>query len=234
MKYLDRPLKPEWIYKTLQMVNPNEKPEIYYEPYNNIAVEMVGKDGRRKTRTVLFRTFIYSFQQQTSVIENNPLIELSKQKDIEFMKPILLAKFLIDYDILNYLAKLIHQLFDHTQEIKSSVLTTKMVENFGDLEIVKRSTRAFLKTLTNFKILIEKNNTTFIQLPKRELLPEQVNEILKLYAISLHTNQIDLINLNKQIFCFFQSPDLSAIAHQYQSTTWEYIKGLNRELLILK
>jgi hypothetical protein len=67
----DRPLKPEWIYKTLKMVEPGKKPEEYYDAYNEIAVELTGKDGRRKTRTVLFRTFIYSFQQKSSVIENN-------------------------------------------------------------------------------------------------------------------------------------------------------------------
>ena len=74
----DRPLKPEWIYKTLKMVEPGKKPEEYYDAYNQIAVELTGKDGRRKTRTVLFRTFIYSFQEKTSVIENNILIRLCK------------------------------------------------------------------------------------------------------------------------------------------------------------
>ena len=50
----DRPLKPEWIYKSLQMVEPGKKPEDFYDAYNDIAVELTGKDGRRKTRTVLF------------------------------------------------------------------------------------------------------------------------------------------------------------------------------------
>ena len=230
----DRPLKPEWIYKSLQMVVPGEKPEKYYEPYNDIAVELVGKDGRRKTRTVLFRTFIYSFQEKSNIIENNILIDLCKQRDFEFMQPILLAKFIIDYEILNYLAKLINQIFDPTQEIKSSILTTKIVDNFGDWEIVKRSTRAFLKTLTDFKLLTEKSLTAYIQLPKKELSPEQVKEIIKLYAISLHTNQVDLINLDKQLFCFYKQPNLSSIANQFHNTDWEYIKGVNRESLILK
>ena len=56
----DRPLKPEWIYKSLRMVEEGRKPEEFYDAYNDIATELTGKDGRRKTRTVLFRTFIYS------------------------------------------------------------------------------------------------------------------------------------------------------------------------------
>ena len=102
----DRPLKPEWIYKTLKMVEPGKKPEEYYDAYNAIAVELTGKDGRRKTRTVLFRTFIYSFQEKTSVIEKNVLISLCKQKDYEYMKPILLAMFILDYGILKYFTQM--------------------------------------------------------------------------------------------------------------------------------
>ena len=51
----DRPLKAEWIYKSLQLVKPGHNPKEFYEGYDNIAVELTGKDGRRKTRTVLFR-----------------------------------------------------------------------------------------------------------------------------------------------------------------------------------
>ncbi len=230
----DRPLKPEWIYKTLQQIKVGEKPENFYPLYDNIAVELVGKDGRRKTRTVLFRTFIYSFQQNTQLIENNLLIELCQKNDFEYAKPILLAKLIMDYDILNYLIKFIHQIFSPTQEIKSSLLTTKIVEHFGDLEIVKRSVRAFLKTLCDFKMLTQLNATTYRQLPTRELLPEQVKEILILYAISKQTKQIDLLNLEKQLFIFYTLPDFTSIARQFHLTHWEYIKGQNRELLILK
>ena len=47
----DRPLKPEWIYKSLRMVEAGRKPEEFYDAYNDIATELTGKDGRRKTRS---------------------------------------------------------------------------------------------------------------------------------------------------------------------------------------
>jgi hypothetical protein len=125
----DRPLKPEWIFKTLQMVEPGKKPEEYYDAYNQIAVELTGKDGRRKTRTVLFRTFIYSFQEKTSVIENNILISLCKQKDYEYMKPILLAMFILDYEILKYFTQMYFKIFDPSQSVSSTALTKKMTES---------------------------------------------------------------------------------------------------------
>lgn len=39
----DRPLKPEWIYKSLKLVDAGKKPEDYYNAYNQIAVELTGK-----------------------------------------------------------------------------------------------------------------------------------------------------------------------------------------------
>jgi len=53
----DRPLKPEWIYKTLQLVQSGRKPEEYYDAYNSIAVELTGKDGRRKNKNSFISHF---------------------------------------------------------------------------------------------------------------------------------------------------------------------------------
>ncbi len=67
-----------------------------------------------------------------------------------------------------------------------------MVEKFGDLEIMKRSTRAFIKTLTDFKLIEKESQDTFHQLPKRELNDEQIKDIIYLYSICQHTKQLNL------------------------------------------
>lgn len=230
----DRPLKPEWIYKTLRMVEPGQKPEEYYDAYHAIAVELTGKDGRRKTRTVLFRTFIYSFQEQTSIIENNILIQLCKAKDFDYMKPILLSMFIMDYEILCFFTKTFYKIFDPSQEISSTALTKKMTENYGDTEIVKRSTRAFLKTLSDFKVIEPSGPTSYHQLPKAELSAEQVSDILKLYAIVHHTKQVDIQHIDKSIFAYYAVPDLNQVANEYHTHEWEYIKGVDRGFLMMK
>ena len=229
----DRPLKPEWIYKTLQMVEPGKKPEEYYDAYNQIAVELTGKDGRRKTRTVLFRTFIYSLQEKTSIIENNILISLCKQKDYEYMKPILLAMFILHYEILKYFTQTYIKIFDPSQEVSSTALTSKMTEKYGDTEFAKRSTRAFLKTLSDFGIVEQTSATTFHQLNKIKLNAEQVLDILKLYATVKHTKQIDIQNIDKSIFTFYDIPNLRIVGDQFHNSEWEYIKGVQRGLLML-
>ncbi len=229
----DRPLKPEWIYKTLRLVEPGRKPEEFYDAYNEIAVELTGKDGRRKTRTVLFRTFIYRFQESKSIIQDNFLIQLSKEKDFNYMKPIYLAMFIIDYDILRYFTQTYIKIFDASQEVSSTALTKKMTESYGDAEIIKRSTRAFLKTLSDFGIIEPKSTTTFEQIRKSSLSEEQVADILKLYALVNHTKQLNLKALDNSIFAFYQIPDLSLVANHFHTSHWEYIKGIDRELLMM-
>lgn len=230
----DRPLKPEWIYKSLKLVEPGKPPADYYDAYNDIAVELTGKDGIRKTRTVLFRTFIYSFQERQSVIENNILIELSKQRDFEYMKPIYLAKFMLDYEVLAYCTKMFFQIFDPYQTISTKAITTKMVEKFGDLEIVKRSTRAFIKTLSDFNLIGKETQDNFYQLPKQVLSDEQVKDIINLFSICQHSKQINLRTLDIPIFAWYKVENLSKTAQKYHPAYWEYVVGSDRELLILK
>jgi hypothetical protein len=215
-------------------VEPGRKPEDYYEAYNDIAVELTGKDGRRKTRTVLFRTFIYSFQEKQSTIENNLLIELSKQHDLEYMKPLYMAKFMLDYEILAQFTKVFFQIFDPSQTISTKVLTAKMVDKFGDMEIVKRSTRAFLKTLNDFNLIEKVTLDSFHQLPKAELSDEQVKDISYLYAVCNHTKQLNLKHLDIPLFAWYREPDFDRIAKKYHPAEWEYIVGSDRQLLILK
>ncbi len=230
----DRPLKPEWIYKTLNLVEPGKNPTEYYDAYNDIAVELTGKDGRRKTRTVLFRTFIYSFQEKQTVIENNILIGLSRQYDMEYMKPIYMAKFMLDYEVLAHFTKVFFQIFDPSQTISTKAITAKMVEKFGDLEIVKRSTRAFIKTLTDFNLIEKVTQDTFHQLPKQVLTDEQIKDIINLFSVCQHTKQINLLTLDIPIFAWYKTENLSKTVQKFHPSQWEYVMGSNRELLNLK
>lgn len=230
----DRPLKPEWIYKTLRGIEAGQKPEAYYSAYDDIAVQLTGKHGRRKTRTVLYRTFIFNFQETTALVQDNMLLRLCKEQSFDFMKPILLSKFIMDYEILQFFTKKFYQIFDSSQQVSSKAITAKMIEQYGDTEIIKRSTRSFLKTLDDFGIIEAVNAANFNQYPKLELSSEQVKEILILYAVSKHTKQIDVFNLDKTIFAYYQQPDLDKVANLFHTTDWEYIKGVNRGLLMMK
>jgi len=235
IKGFDRPLKPEWIYKTLKIMEPGNAPSEYYKCFDeSIAVERIGKEGTRKIRTVLLRTFVYSFQEQKKITENNMLMQICKTRDPEFVKPLFLAKLLTDYEIFHFMTLKIQQLFDPAQEISSVIVSKKMVEEFGDREIVRRSARAFLATLSFFGILQPLSATRYQQNPKKPLHAEQVKYILKLYAAAQHSAQIDILNFDSAVFAYYQAPDLHQVALTYHNQEWEYIRGINRELLMMR
>ena len=91
---------------------------------------------------------------------------------------------MLDYEILTQFTKVFFQIFDPSQTISTKALTARMIEKFGDTEIVKHSTRAFLKTLSDFNLIEKVTQDSFHQLPKEEISDEQVNISLKLQCSS--------------------------------------------------
>ncbi len=232
---LDRPVKPEWIYKTLKMVNPGENPSVYNEPFEHIAKELVGKEGKRKVRTIIFRSFIYSFQEKRTVIENNMFIEWAKQHPLEYLRPLFLAKLLMDYEITRFITKKIELSFDHTNQLSSAILSQKMIQEFGDREVVRHSVNDFLKTLVHFKIFEKIKLREFRFVKKFNLSNEQVKDFLLLYARAfLKSNFVDLSKIDLTILYFYEDIDLKNVARKYHVNTWEYIRDVNRDIVMLK
>jgi hypothetical protein len=142
--------------------------------------------------------------------------------------------FILDYEILKYFSQMYCKIFDTTQIVSSVALSKKMTETYGDTEIVKRSTRAFFKTLTDFGILKAQSLNQYEQVRKTLLTHEQIADILELYAIVNNSKQINLKTIDKTVFSFYAINDLSVVAHKYHTCKWEYIKGVDRELLMMK
>ena len=231
----DRPVKPEWIYKTLKLVKIGEKPSVYNEPFEEIANELVGKEGKRKVRTIIFRSFIYSFQEKRTVIENNIFIEWSKHHTLEYLRPLFLAKLLMDYEITRFITKKIELSFDHTNQLSSAILSQRMIQEYGDREVVRHSANDFLKTLVHFRIFerIKLREFRFIQ--KFHLSDEQAKDFLLLYARSfLKSGIIDLSSIESSLLYFFEEKDFRNLARKYHGEFWEYVRDINRDLLMVK
>lgn len=127
----------------------------------------------------------------------------------------------------------IYKIFDSSQEVSSVALTKKMTETYGDTEIIKRSTRSFFRSLIYFGILEAKTKNTYEQINKYDLSAEQVADILQLFAIINHTKQINLKHFDKTVFAYYNIPDLTEVANKYHTEKWDYIRGVDRELLTL-
>ncbi len=87
----DRPLKPRWIYESLLLASPGQKVTELNKPFESIASELTGSQGKRKVRTVLFRCFIWDENNRARVREDLKLKELSQQYGLEIMTPVYLS-----------------------------------------------------------------------------------------------------------------------------------------------
>ena len=154
---IDRPIRPEWIYETLRIIEPGNKPSAYNEPFEIIAKELVGKEGKRKVRTIVFRSFIYSLQNEKNTIKKNEFIEWAKKDSLDHLKPLFLMKILMDYEIARFVVQKMSISIDNSNNLSVNLLSKHMIKEFGDRDVVKRSLRSFLATLVHFGILLKKD-----------------------------------------------------------------------------
>lgn len=217
------------------MVEIGEKPSTYNEPFEEIAKELVGKEGKRKVRTVIFRSFIYSLQKQRTSIQPNIFLDWSKDKSLEKLKPLFFWKILMDYKVARFIIKKIDICVDSSKSLSVALLSKKLVQEYGDRDVVKRSLRSFLATLDHFGFLSQIDKKNYNVSDKASLSNEQVRDFLILYAkVFLRSKVIDIKNIDPVFFFFFQPVDLKIVAKEYNSIYWEYIRGANRNQLILR
>lgn len=232
---LDRPLRPVWIYETLKMVEVGAKPSIYNEPFEDIAQELVGKEGKRKVRTVIFRTFIYSFQKKRTRIENNMFLQWAESRSLSYLKPLFLWTILMDYEIARFITRKITLGVDHSGHISTQLLSKKMVKEYGDRDVVKRSLRSFMTTLVHFGVLSQEDKNNYILLPKGVVSDEQVRDLLLLYGSNyLESEVIDLQNIPEEFLYFFEPVDMTSVAREFNGKDWEYVREIERNMLMLK
>lgn len=231
----DRPLKPEWIYNILKEIKVGTNPTEYNKVFENVAKELTGKEGKRKARTVIFRSFLYSFQEKRAPIENNIFLEWVKQYNGYELRPLFLAKLMMDHEVLRFITEKMQISYDSQGYLSSTVLTKKMQSEHGDRDVVKRSVRSFLKTLCHFGIIEEIQRQRFNHLNKVRLSEEQTKNFLLLYSkCYLKSEYLDLNNIDNNLTYFFELPELSKVANIYNNKHWSYIRDHTRAVLMMK
>ncbi|CFX06465.1 Uncharacterized [Syntrophomonas zehnderi OL-4] len=229
----DRPIRPRWIYDSLLLAEPGQKLTELNLPFEEIARELTGKEGKRKVRTVLFRCFLRDPANQIRVREKLWLKELSEQYDLAFMTPIYLFYLIGSTETLITIAEHIFRLYEWGSEINLTFLKLKMVEGAGDRDVVARSAGSFINTLHFFEVITESNKKLMLNKPLT-INEEQAAIMLQLWARELrHTPQIDLNQLPSAIFGWFSWPDLRAVARKYNGELWDYQHRMGGEYLVV-
>jgi len=229
----DRPLRPHWIYESLLLAEPGQKLSELNLPFESVAKELTGKEGKRKARTVLFRCFLKSEENNTRVKENLILKDLSGEYGLEFMKPIYLFYLIGNTDTLAKISKHISRLYDIGDEINLQFLQNKMVDEFGERDVVGRATRSFIQTLEYFDF-VKKTGTNAV-LKKRILVNEgQLKIIFNLYSQEiLRSPQISLNHLPDFLFNYFDLPNIKSVAQKYNGMDWDNQHRVNDDYLII-
>lgn len=229
----DRPLKPKWIYESLLLAQPGQKLTELNKPFEGIAKELTGKEGKRKARTVLFRCFLRDEEKQTRARMVNPLKDLSIEHGYEFMKPIYLFYLIGKTDSLINISDHIFRLYDFGSEINLLFLKQKMVNAFGERDVVSRAVGSFIKTLIHFDV-IQSSEDKLIVNKRLVVNEEQTRIILQVYSKEiLHAPQISLNHLLPALFNYFQMPDLKRLAQKHNGASWDYQHRTHDDLLIM-
>ena len=229
----DRPIRPRWIYDSLLLAEPGQKLTELNLPFEEIARELTGKEGKRKVRTVLFRCFLRDPANQIRVRDKLWLKELSEQHDLAFMTPIYLFFLIAGTETLITIAEHIFRLYEWGSEINLTFLKRKMVEGAGDRDVVARSAGSFINTLQFFEVVRELDKKLMLNKPLT-INEEQAAIMLQLWARELrHTPQIDLNHLPPAVFAWFTWPDLRAVARKYNGELWDYQHRVGGEYLVV-
>jgi len=149
------------------------------------------------------------------------------------MKPVYLFYLVARTDVLKKISEHIFRLYDYGSEIKMSFLKAKMVDSFGERDVVTRSAGAFIQTLEHFGV-IEKLDGKLILKNRLMVNEEQVRVMLQLFASEIiRSPQISLNHLPQAIFNFFDLPDLKVVAQRYNGDWWEYQHRMADDYLII-
>jgi len=229
----DRPLRPRWIYESLMIAQPGQRLSDLNKPFESIARELTGKEGKRKARTVLFRCFIRDEQNQTRVKKVNFLKDLTVRYGYEFMIPLYLFYLIGRTGTLINISEHIFRLYGFGSEVNVQFLKEKMIDSSGDRDVVARSAMAFIKSLEFFDIVVNAGDKLLLK-ERLKVNEEQARIILQLFSKEIiNVPQISLNHFPFALFNYFDFPDLRALAQKYNGLYWDYQHSVKDNLLIM-
>lgn len=235
MRGFDRPLKPEWIYKMIQLLEVGDRISDHKEELDDVLVELDGKTGKRKVRTVIGRYFLKDIDNPGGLkVEDNLIFNLVKNNSFEESKSLMLFNLLVKAPIIQHFSKQLYTYYDGKDKIDLNFLRKKAYQKIGERDIARRSLRNFFNTLVDFGILKQGEKAIFTWNEKINVSEENLINFFKLYSqYYLNSPQISLYDLPEQLFFYFNLPDLQEVAQKYNNIHWQYVRRVNAAIITL-
>jgi len=229
----DRPLKPQWIYETLLLAEPGQKLNDLNKPFESITKELTGKEGKRKVRTVLFRYFLRNEESNNKVKNELILKDMSLNYGLEFMAPIYLFYLIGKAEVLYKTSEHLFRLYSFGATINVPFLKEKIIDAYGDRDVVSRSVSSFLKTLIYFNVAAENNKDIILESPL-VIDEEQFSLMVQLFSHDIiRTPQVALHDLPEPLFNYFELPNLKTVAQKKSGQLWEYQQRVGSDFLVV-
>ncbi|KXS38063.1 MAG: hypothetical protein AWU54_2238 [Candidatus Frackibacter sp. T328-2] len=235
MRGFDRPLKPEWVYEIINKLEVGDTISDYKEELDKVLIELNGKTGKRKVRTVIGRYFLKDLDKpRQRTVQDSISFNLIKDLGFEKAKPLILFNILVKAPILQYFSKQLFKLYSGQRDINSDFMRRKAYEKIGERDIARRSLRNFLSTLVDFDILQQVDRTNFKWRQQLEVSEDNFVNFLKLYSeFYLKSPQVSLYDLPEHLFFYFDLPDVKEVAQKYNNVHWDYTRRLKAAIVTL-
>ena len=224
----DRPLKPEWIYETLKIIQPGMNLYSLKESFEKICWERKG-DGRRKVLTVLARYFLPT--EKNDVIKESLVILLSKKLTIDEIKPLLFFVLIAKSEPVKFIINNMTSLYQLNERVNVLQLRRMTEEKYGESWGTQKTYQSIIQTLKFFGIL---SNTSEWK-SKFDVSKLMTIHFLKIYSDDyIRSPQVDLQYFEEMIKGLYVYPDLKSLALEYSGKLWDLQRKLNKDLLVLR
>lgn len=237
MKGFDRSLRPEWIYRFIEVVEPGDKIMDHDDEFREILWQLDGDVGKRKVRTVISRYYFRSSgNNRSETVEDLLVIQISKTHTLEEVKPLLLYHLLIRAPILRMFTKMIEDIYGSKNTINYTFLRKKVIEKMGERKITKESLTSYMATLVNFGVLKKSKDGRVFEIVSKLKLDEKalIYAIYEFATEKKRSKRIFIDDFEKTLSLFFDYPDIENVVVKYNNELWSYKVMINKKYISLK
>ena len=224
----DRYFKRSWMDYCFNLMAAGTDPKQVRELFLDFLMgELPGKDGRRKTFTVINRIWV------------SPLEELTALRDDALkLKPGTIVHWVMcmaAYPFFASVAEVTGRLSSLDDKISKQQIVRRLYEKYGDREIVERAGRHVLRTFVELGVLISKGRGLYQKAQKVQIVNKQILPLIVEATIRTNLKKIMPVKEIVQNFALFPF-QLDPLAYEIiDNDRIEYARhGLDKETYILK
>ena len=153
-------IKPQWIKKTIQLVEENLDEANFKEQLNEyLGFEIDGPTRLRKTREILMNMWFYD-RKGLPAIRREALRLIDKYP--EYFAPINLCILYLAYPVVADICKFMGRIFESHDDVTNAMLKQKLFDEWGERGALDTTCRRVTLTLKEFELLEAPSKTRYV------------------------------------------------------------------------